>query len=87
MTSEYTYDVGNRLVIAKTTAPEATQLRYFNDDNRGFLNTEIPPEKGARKATPAAPPAGTLAGSKTGSGDLNDLSFFYDRAGRLTSIW
>jgi RHS repeat-associated protein len=86
--SEYTYDVGNRLVTAKTTAVEATQLRFFTYDNRGFLKTETHPEKNSVQVRYSKYDALGHAGRiEDVIGGPDDLSFFYDRAGRLTEVW
>ncbi|HEY0555932.1 MAG TPA: RHS repeat domain-containing protein, partial [Thermoanaerobaculia bacterium] len=47
VTTTYGYDVGNRLATVSTTGSGVTQSRAFAYDNRGLLNWEKHPEKGA----------------------------------------
>jgi RHS repeat-associated protein len=83
----YSYDVGNRLKQASTTAGATTQVRNFTYDNRGFLTSEQLPEVGASGN-------GTVAYSKYDARGhylrrqdaAHDLAYSYDRAERLTQI-
>lgn len=98
----YGYDVGNRLVSVSTPAnipitpdPGAaevsiTQTRTFTYDNRGFLLAENHPEKQANPYPNGNDvdyldydPLGN-PGRKIDGG--NDLSYLFDRAGRLTQV-
>ncbi|MCP3905818.1 MAG: hypothetical protein GY715_19500, partial [Planctomycetes bacterium] len=45
VTTEYSYDVGNRLSEVSTAADGVTQVRSFVYDLRGFLTSETHPEK------------------------------------------
>lgn len=92
VTTTYDYDAGNRLIHVQTTAPvsgvSTTQNRWFNYDSRGFLTSEIHPEKGIDGN-------GRVDYSKyDGRGHAgrivdgpNDLSYTYDFAERLTDVW
>lgn len=87
VTTEYSYDVSNRIGVVKTTAPEGTQFRYFSYDNRGFLLSETHPEKGGlQRKSSDYDPLGNIGRVQDVVGGPNDLTFSYDRAGRLTKI-
>jgi RHS repeat-associated protein len=90
VTTEYTYDVGNRLIRARTVSDEGvTQVREFAYDGRGFMTAERHPEIG---------PTGNgwidyvnfdargNAGRKTIRGTDRILEFRYDTAGRLLEV-
>ena len=85
--TDYTYDVGNRIGVVKTSAAEGTQLRFFTYDNRGFLSSETHPEKGGlQRKSSGYDPLGNAGRMQDTAGGPNDLSFSYDRAGRLLQI-
>ncbi len=83
ITTIYSYDVGNRLKQASTTAAGATQIRTFTYDNRGFLTSESHPEKGAAVAYSNYDARGHAGRRVDGP---NDLTFVFDRAERLTQV-
>jgi RHS repeat-associated protein len=86
VTTTYTYDVGNRLKQVFTTAG-VVQTRTFNYDNRGFLTSEIHPEKGVSGNGAVSYfdyDARGHAGRKVDG--PNDLTFTYDAAERLTQV-
>lgn len=90
VTTEYAYDEGNRIGVVKFLAPEGTQLRYFNYDGRGFLASETHPEKGGAQVRYSKyDPLGNAGRVEDVVGGLNpnDVSYFYDRAGRLSTVW
>lgn len=83
VTTTYSYDVGGRLSQASTGA----QTRTFTYDNLGFLRWENHPEKTANSHGqghdvdyPSYDALGHALGKVEGA---NDLTFVYDRAGRL----
>ncbi|MFL6193494.1 MAG: RHS repeat domain-containing protein [Thermoanaerobaculia bacterium] len=87
VTTEYSYDEGNRIGVVKTTAPEGTQFRYFDYDAIGQLVSETQPEKGNQqikylKYDPLGKP-GRIQDTATGP---IDLTLSYDRAGRITQV-
>ncbi len=84
--TQYSYDVGNRLAVAKTTAPEATQVRYFTYDGRGFLLNETAPEKGAMVRYSNYDARGHAGRVEDAVGGPDDLTFTYDRAERTTQV-
>ena len=93
VTTTYTYDVANRLYRASTTASVGagtySQNRYFGFDGRGFLNWEKHPEKGPATCNASGGHvcySGYDALGHPGQkiDGPNNLSFFYDRAERLT---
>jgi len=87
VTTEYTYDVGGRVGVVKTTAPEGTQFRYFSYDNRGFLKSDTQPEKGGLQAKASGyDPLGHVGRTEDVVGGPNDLTYLYDRAGRLIQV-
>jgi YD repeat-containing protein len=86
VTTSYTYDTGDRLSRAVTTANGTTQERRFDYDNRGFLQTEVHPENGTTSYSQydARGHVGTrTAGSADGPFDLH---FQYDGAERITEV-
>jgi RHS repeat-associated protein len=85
--TSYGYDVGNRLTFVSSSGSGATQARRFYYDNRGFLNSEQHPEKGATGGgfvTYSGYDARGHVGQTTDG--PNNLSFTYDAAERLTGI-
>ena len=83
----YGYDVGNRLSSVSATGSGTMQVRIFTYDNRGFLDTEQHPEKGANgngvvsysRYDALGHPGNVLDGP-------NKLNYQYDPAGRLASV-
>ncbi len=84
--TQYGYDVGGHLSVVKTTAPEATQIRYFTYDNRGFLANETAPEKGAMVRYSGYDARGHAGRVEDAVGGPDDLTFTYDRAERTTQV-
>ncbi len=91
VTTTYSYDVGNRLKHVQTQAAVSgnpvTQNRFFTYDNRGFLLSEIHPEKGTfgnGNVTYTDYDARGHVGKKTDG--PNNLTFAYDSAERLTEV-
>jgi len=82
VTTTYSYDVGNRLSGVSTTSG-VTQVRTFTYDQRGFLTSEVHPEK-TGAVTYSGYDALGHAGRKVDG--PSDLSFVYDDAERLTEI-
>jgi RHS repeat-associated protein len=87
--TQYQYDVGARLsrVCQEAVGSTCGQQRLFTYDNRGYLTSEMHPEKGASGN-------GTVSylnyDSQGHAGRVidgpNDLTYSYDRAGRLYQI-
>ncbi len=87
VTTEYSYDVGNRVGVVKTTAPEATQLRFFGYDGRGFLTGETHPEKGGQIKYSRYDSRGHVGQEEDVAGSGPNLFVYsYDRAERLVEI-
>lgn len=86
--TNYSYDVGNRLRQAQTTAGGVTQTRTFNYDNRGFLLSETHPEKGgpAGGGTVTYSDYDAMGHARRKIDGPNDLTYTWDRAGRLTQV-
>jgi RHS repeat-associated protein len=86
-TTTYAYDVGNRLRAVTQATASGTQNRYFIYDNRGFLNREQHPEKGATGNGSVYYYNYNARGHALRRVDgPNDLSFSYDRAERLLRV-
>jgi YD repeat-containing protein len=91
VTTQYGYDVGNRLGSVTMTGSEGAQTRTFTYDNRGFLLSEKHPEKGISgngTVSYSSYDARGHAGQKI-DGAANgqfDLTFTYDAAERLTEV-
>ncbi len=89
VTTRYEYDVGSRLsrVCALPVSGVCGQERIFTYDRRGFLTSERLPEKGAA-GNGTVSYSGYNALGKTGRtiDGPSDLTYNYDRAGRLTLI-
>ncbi len=89
MATTYEYDVGGRLkkVCQNAVGATCTQARTFQYDDLGFLRAEIHPEKGAAGNGTVTysgyDPLGN-AGRIVDGG--SDLTYLYDRAGRLTEV-
>ncbi len=83
ITTTYTYDAGDRMLKAATTAAGVTQQRLFDYDHRGFLLSETHPEKSAAVTYDQFDAHGHAWHRVDGS---NDLSFSFDRADRLLEI-
>ncbi|HEX7150404.1 MAG TPA: hypothetical protein VF618_02875 [Thermoanaerobaculia bacterium] len=91
-TTEYTYDVGDRLikVCANASGGVCGQQRLFNYDNAGLLMSEQHPELGTNgqgttsyEYDARGLPRRRTTGAATGP---FDLGFTYDGAGRLTKV-
>lgn len=89
----YTYDVGGRLtgVCSNYTTSSCGQQRSFTYDQRGFLNSETHPEKGAggngTTTYPLYDARGHLLQRYDGaSSSKTNVTFAYDRAERLTAV-
>jgi len=86
VTTNYSYDIGNRLSRASTSAG-VNQTRLFDYDQRGFLLSERHPEKGATGngyvTYSGYDPLGNVGKKVDGPFDLR---YFYDRAGRLVRV-
>ena len=87
LTATHGYDVGNRLKTVTLTSGPTTQNRVFTYDNRGFLNSEQHPEKGATGNGTVTYSGYDARGHVTRKIDgPNDLTYTYDRAERVTLI-
>lgn len=87
VTTAYGYDVGNRLATVSTTGSGATQTRVFAYDNRGLLNWENHPEKGAAGNGTVSYLSYDARGHAHRTIDgPNDLALTYDAAERVTEI-
>lgn len=86
VTTNYVYDVGNRLIAVKTTAPDGiVQNRIFDYDGRGFLRWESHPEAGMTSYTYDA--RGNVLSRRLGAANTSfDLNFQYDNAERLIRV-
>lgn len=85
-TTDYTYDVGSRLIAVRMTEPGgAVQNRIFDYDGRGFLRWESQPESGMKTYTYDA--RGHVLTAELGAARTSlDLKYQYDAAERLTRI-
>jgi RHS repeat-associated protein len=91
VSTNYLYDVGNRLRQVQTMATVAgssvTQTRSFSYDNRGFLLSETHPEKGAAgNGTVSYQNYDAMGHARRKLDGPNNLTYSWDRAGRLTQI-
>jgi len=87
VTTTYSYDVGNRLKQASTTASGVTQNRIFTYDNRGFLLTEQLPEVGASgNGTVTYSKHDARGHARRVQDGAHDVAFTFDRAERLTQV-
>jgi RHS repeat-associated protein len=83
-TANYTYDSSNRLTQVSASGGGVTQTRSFVYDGRGFLLSETQPERGTSVNYSAYDSRGHF-GRKTDG--VNDLSYLYDGAERLTTVY
>ncbi len=87
VTTTYGYDVGNRLSTVSTTGSGVTQTRAFAYDNRGLLNWEEHPEKGATgNGTVSYLNYDARSHAHRKLDGLHDLTFTYDAAERTVEI-
>ncbi len=87
VTTTYGYDVGSRLATVSTTAAGVTQTRAFAYDNRGLLDWEQHPEKGAAGNGTVSFLAYDARGHAHRRVDgPHDLTYTYDAAERVTEI-
>ena len=91
VTTNYAYDVGNRLATVTTSAPEGQQQRVFTYDLAGLLTSEQHPEKGVNGngtvSYPEYDARGHLRHRIDGAaGGPFDTKFVYDAAERLTNV-
>ncbi len=87
VTTTYGYDVGNRLATVSTTGSGVTQTRAFAYDNRGLLDWENHPEKGASgNGTVSYLSYDARGHSHRKIDGPNDLILTYDAAERVTEI-
>jgi len=87
--TRYEYDVGNRLkkVCQNASGTTCGQTRLFNYDNRGFLLSEQHPEKGASgNGVVSYFDLDARGHARRRVDGLNDLTFVYDAAERLTLV-
>ena len=88
VTTEYGYDVANRLTTVKMKGVEGSQSRiqnrYFDYDGRGFLRWESHPESALTSYTYDA--RGHVVSKAQGGGSQYDLNFAYDNAERLAIV-
>ncbi len=97
-TTSYTYDVGNRIFRVQQQTSAGTQNRWFTYDQRGFLLSEVHPEKGAsgngfvfhsnydsRGHAGRRHECSNQACNVPGEPKA-DLTFGYDRAERVTTV-
>jgi len=86
VTTNYVYDVGNRLVAVKMTAPDGiVQNRIFDYDGRGFLRWESHPEAGMTSYTYDG--RGNVLSRRLGAANTSfDLNFQYDDSERLIRV-
>ncbi|BCW94312.1 MAG: hypothetical protein KatS3mg007_2206 [Thermoanaerobaculum sp.] len=83
----YAYNVLGKVRQAQTTSGSVSQLRQWSYDGRGFLTQERLPEKGSTGNGSVTYQAFDVFGNATRIIDgPNDLSFTFDRAGRLTTV-
>jgi RHS repeat-associated protein len=80
VTTTYSYDVSGRLSQVVINDDGTMQTRTFSYDNRGFLLTEQMPEKSGPVSYSDYNVSGQVGRVIDGA---NDLTFDYDRAGRL----
>ena len=83
VTTNYSYDVGNRLAHVTTSANSVTQTREFVYDNLGRLKTETHPEISGQVTHQDYDARGHAGRHWDG---LHDLKYEYDSAERLTKI-
>lgn len=83
VTTDYTYTVQNQIGSARTTAPEATQNRFFNYDGRGFLTSETHPEKVGQVRYSRYDSRGHVGQKEDGA---SVVVYSYDRGERLGEV-
>ncbi len=87
MTTSYGYDVGNRLATVSTAGSGVTQTRGFAFDNRGLLNWEKQPEKGAAgNGTVSYLNYDARGHAHRKLDGPHDLTYVYDVAERMVEI-
>ncbi len=91
LTTNYGYDVGNRLASVAMNAPEGLQQRTFTYDLAGLLTSEKHPEKGRNGYGTVSyqeyDARGHLRHRIDGTtGGAFDVTFVYDAAERLTHV-
>ena len=84
--TKYEYDEGDRLVRVDMIRPEGTQVRTFTYDGRGLLRSETHPEKTGLVKHLRYDALGNVGRTQDTENGPNDLTFLYDRAGRLTEV-
>ena len=82
VTTNYSYNVLNKLTSACSTGSGATQCRSFGYDGRGYLRTEALPERPSSKYDDYDT-RGNVGKSYDG---VHWLRYFYDQAGRRSRI-
>lgn len=86
VTTNYVYDIGDRLVAVKMSAPDGVmQNRIFDYDGRGLLRWESHPEAGMTAYSYDA--RGHLLTKRIGAANTYfDLNYQYDSAERLVRV-
>jgi|HubBroStandDraft_3_1064219.scaffolds.fasta_scaffold01115_3 RHS repeat-associated protein len=83
LTATYSYDPGNRLTQVSLTGG-VTQTRTYRYDMRGFLLSDTQPERSAAISYSGYDARGHATRRIDGA---NDLSYLYDAAERLTTVY
>jgi len=90
VSTQYTYDPSDRLTEVRMLGVEATQVRTFDYDGRGFLLSESHPEIDGAVLYSGYDPLGNVGRKRSGQNGVGgyhtDLTYAYDPAGRLTRV-
>lgn len=85
---DYSYDIGNRLETAVQYGSGVSQARRFTYDNRGLLKQEQHPEKGVNGNGVVKYSNYDARGHARNVEDGRSvLTYVYDKAERLASVW